>query len=111
MPTSAETLAVLSESFTETPESQAAWCDVLGGACLAGKHEMADLAIYKGAKLPERAGPEGRNPLHFIVTHDELSDLVELVLTTGCGADVHARDAAVATRCTSPSRHAATARP
>ncbi len=90
---SAETLAVLSESFTETPESQAAWCDVLGGACLAGKFEMADLAIYKGAKLPKRAGPEGRNPLHFIVTHDELSDLVELVLTTGCGADVHARDA------------------
>ena len=91
---SAETLAVLSESFTETPESQAAWCDVLGGACLAGKFEMADLAIYKGAKLPSLAGPEGRNPLHFIVTHDELSDLVELVLTTGCGADVHARDAA-----------------
>lgn len=29
-----------------------------------------------------------------MVTNDELSDLVELVLATRCGADVHARDAA-----------------
>ncbi len=100
---SAQALTDLTASFTETPESQAAWCDVLGGACLAGKLDMAQLAISKGATLPSRVGPQGRNPLHHLVTHDEmrgprelhdLTKLIELVLTTHCGADIHARDTA-----------------
>ncbi|KAK1749906.1 ankyrin repeat-containing domain protein [Echria macrotheca] len=91
---SVQALAELSLSFTETEESQAAWCEILGNACLKGKTEMAQLAIFKGAKLPGRIGPDDRDPLHHMVTNDELGDLVELVLSTSCGADVHRRDAA-----------------
>jgi len=89
---SAQALAELSASFSETPESQAAWCQVLGNACLTGKFEMAQLAIYKGATLPDSVGPAELDPLHHIVKHDELSKLVDLVLATNCGADVHRRD-------------------
>ena len=92
MPTSAETLAVLSESFTETPESQAAWCDVVGGACLAGKYEMADLlhrAVRRGNDTVTRRllevgadvsarGAKGRTGLHIAARHGHVHLLEEL---------------------------------
>lgn len=87
---SSAAIAELSEAFSETAESQAAWCEVLGGACLAGKLDMAALAIYKGATLPTQT-KDGKNPLHHIIVR-ELCDVVELVLSARCGANLDTRD-------------------